>query len=104
AVRRAHPDLVISVDTWRAAVAKVCLDEGADVINDAWGGVDAEIFAAVAGADAALVCTHAGGVTPRTRPHRIGYDDVVADVLARTVSLAERAVAAGVDRESVLID
>jgi dihydropteroate synthase len=54
--------------------------------------------------DAAIVCTHAGGVEPRTRPHRIEYDDVVADVLTRTVALAERAVSLGVSPSSVLID
>jgi dihydropteroate synthase len=43
-------------------------------------------------------------VTPRTRPHRIGYDDVVTDVVAYVLRLAEKAVAAGVPRESVLID
>jgi dihydropteroate synthase len=53
---------------------------------------------------AALVCTHAGGVEPRTRPHRVCYEDIVADVLARTVVEAERAVALGVDPDSVLID
>jgi dihydropteroate synthase len=104
AVRDRHPEIVISVDTWRADVARVCLDEGADVVNDAWGGVDDAIFAATAAADAAIVCTHAGHVSPRTRPHRIGYDDVVADVLTTVVGLAERAVSAGVSRESVLID
>ena len=77
AVRRRHPDIVISVDTWRAEVARVCLDEGADVVNDAWGGVDERIFEAAAAADAAIVCTHAGHVEPRTRPHRIWYDDGV---------------------------
>jgi dihydropteroate synthase len=104
AVRATHPDVVISVDTWRAGVAKACLAEGADVINDAWGGPDPGIFEVTAAADAAIVCTHAGGVTPRTRPHRIAYDDVVADVITTVVGLAERAVAAGVARESVLID
>jgi len=104
AVRAKHPDVVISVDTWRAGVAKACLAEGADVVNDAWGGVDPDIFAVTASADAAIVCTHAGAVTPRTRPHRIAYDDVVADVIATVVGLAERAVDAGVSRESVLID
>ena len=104
AVRSRHPGLVISVDTWRADVAAACLAEGADVINDAWGGVDEGIAAATAAGDGALVCTHAGHVEPRTRPHRIGYDDVVRDVLDTTVGLAERAVAAGVARESVLID
>src|SRR4051794_22194833 len=104
AVRERHPDLVISVDTWRADVARVCLEEGADIVNDGWGGVDEQIFDVAAAADAAVVCTHAGHVAPRTRPHRIGYDDVVADVVTTVVGLAERAVAAGVRRESVLID
>jgi dihydropteroate synthase len=104
AVRAEHPDAVISVDTWRADVARACLAEGADVVNDAWGGVDPAIFDAAAESDAAIVCTHAGGVTPRTRPHRIAYDDVVADVRDYLVGLAERAVGAGVARESVLID
>src|SRR5438045_3158471 len=40
AVRAAHSELVISVDTWRADVARATLAEGADVVNDAWGGVD----------------------------------------------------------------
>ena len=36
-----------------------------------------------------IVCTHAGGLPPRTRPHRVGYDDVVADIVARTTALAD---------------
>jgi dihydropteroate synthase len=104
AVRERHPSLVISVDTWRAAVADACLTAGADVVNDAWGGADPELAAVTAAHDAAIVCTHAGGATPRSRPHRIGYDDVVADVIATTTSLAERAVSLGVDRHAVLID
>ena len=39
-VRAAHPGLVISVDTWRAEVAAAVCAEGADVLNDAWGGAD----------------------------------------------------------------
>jgi dihydropteroate synthase len=104
AVRSAHPGLVISVDTWRAEVARAALAAGADVVNDAWGGVDDAIFAAAASYDAAIVCTHAGRVAPRTRPHRIGYADVMTDVVELTTSLAAKAVSAGVARESVLID
>ena len=103
-VRERHPDLVISVDTWRAGVADACLRAGADVVNDAWGGVDPDV-AVVAGAHgAAIVCTHAGGQQPRTRPHRVGYPDVMADVIATTKALADRAVAAGVPRAAVLVD
>ena len=104
AVRQRHPDLVISVDTWRAEVADAALKAGADVINDAWQGADPDVAAVAAAHDAALVCTHVGGAQPRTRPHRVAYDDVMADVIATTLQLAEKAVAAGVRPESVLLD
>ncbi|WP_299444315.1 dihydropteroate synthase [uncultured Phycicoccus sp.] len=103
-VRDAYPDLVISVDTWRSEVARAVCEVGADVINDAWGGVDAGLPDVAAEFGAALVCTHTGGVTPRTRPHRIEYDDVVADARDSLVRQAERAVGAGVERERVVID
>ena len=104
AIRGAHPHLPISIDTWRAEVAREALAAGADVVNDAWGGVDPDLPAVAAAADAGIVCTHAGGLPPRTRPHRVAYDDVVADIITRTTALAEAAVAAGVDPERVLVD
>ena len=103
-VRARYPDLVVSVDTWRHEVARAVCAEGADLVNDAWGGVDPALVGVAAEHDAGYVCTHAGGHTPRTRPHRVEYDDVVADVLRVCVGLADRAVAAGVRRDAVLID
>ncbi|GGD06905.1 dihydropteroate synthase [Nocardioides daphniae] len=103
-VRETHPGLVISVDTWRAEVADAVCAAGADVINDAWGGADPELVDVAAAHDAAIICTHTGGVQVRTRPHRIEYDDVVAAAVADTTAYAERALAAGVARESIVID
>ncbi|MFD5571532.1 dihydropteroate synthase [Streptomyces cadmiisoli] len=103
-VRRRFPDVVISVDTWRHEVGEAVCEVGADLLNDAWGGVDPKLAEVAARHGAGLVCTHAGGAQPRTRPHRVTYDDVVADILRVTVGLAERAVSLGVPRESVLID
>jgi dihydropteroate synthase len=103
-VRAAYPSLVISVDTWRASVGAAVCEAGADLLNDAWGGADPELVDVAAAHGAAIVCTHTGGVTPRTRPYRIEYDDVVAAAIADTVAYAERAVAAGVPRSSVVID
>ena len=103
-VRQEFPDLIISVDTWRSEVARAACEAGADIINDAWGGYDPRLPEVAAEFGAALVCTHTGGVTPRTRPHRVEYDDVVADVLASVVGQAEQAVSMGVDRERILID
>ncbi|BFO15056.1 hypothetical protein SHKM778_14440 [Streptomyces sp. KM77-8] len=103
-VRRRFPDVVISVDTWRHDVGEAVCEAGADVLNDAWGGVDPRLAEVAARYGAGLVCTHAGGARPRTRPHRVSYDDVMADILRVTVGLAERAVSLGVPRESVMID
>ncbi|MBA8946858.1 dihydropteroate synthase [Streptomyces calvus] len=103
-VRRRFPDVVISVDTWRHEVGEAVCEAGADLLNDAWGGVDPRLAEVAARYGAGLVCTHAGGAEPRTRPHRVTYDDVMADILDVTVGLAERAVELGVPRESVLID
>lgn len=103
-VRRRHPDVVISVDTWRHEVAEAACAAGADLLNDAWGGVDPQLPEVAARHGAGLVCTHAGGVQPRTRPHRIAYEDVMADILRVTLGLAERAVELGVRRDGILID
>jgi dihydropteroate synthase len=103
-VRTRHPDVVVSVDTYRADVGELVCQAGADLLNDAWGGWEPELAEVAARHDVGLVCTHAGGLPPRTRPHRVAYDDVVADVVARTTALAEAAVAAGVDRDRVLVD
>jgi dihydropteroate synthase len=103
-VRSSFPSLVISVDTWRASVGDAACAAGADLLNDAWGGADPELVDVAAHRGAAIVCTHTGGVTPRTRPYRIEYDDVVRAAIDDTVAYAERALAAGVGRESIVID
>ncbi len=104
AVRAEHPDLIISVDTWRAVVADAACAAGADVVNDAWAGHDPEVLAAAAAHGAGYVCAHTGGHPPRTDPHRVRYDDVLADVRERTTALAQAAVDAGVPEHGVLID
>jgi dihydropteroate synthase len=104
AVRGRHPSVVISVDTWRAGVARAAIDAGADLVNDAWGGVDPDLAAVAAETGAGLVCTHAGGLLPRTRPHRIGYPDVMVDVCRTTTRLAQDAVRRGVRPDGVLVD
>lgn len=103
-VREAFPGLVISVDTWRAEVGSAVCEAGADVLNDAWGGADPELVDVAAQHGAAIICTHTGGATPRTRPYRVEYDDVVRSAIDDTVAYAERALTAGVAKESIVID
>ncbi|MCG7582148.1 dihydropteroate synthase [Mycolicibacterium sp. OfavD-34-C] len=107
-LRSTFPEQLISVDTWRAEVAKQACAAGADLINDTWGGVDAELAGVAAEFGAGLVCSHTGGAVPRTRPFRVNYGiserGVVDDVIAEVTAAAERAAALGVRRDGILID
>ncbi|MEU4741320.1 dihydropteroate synthase [Actinosynnema sp. NPDC023658] len=104
AVRERHPDLVISVDTWRHEVGRAVCEVGADLINDTWAGADPVLAEVAAEFGVGIVCSHTGGLGPRTDPHRVRYADVVASVVAELVERAERVVALGVPAAGVLID
>ncbi len=103
-VRARHSELVLSVDTWRSPVAVEACRAGADLLNDTWAGADPGLADVAAEYGTGIVCSHTGGAVPRTNPHRVGYADVVADVVAETTSAAEKMVAAGVPRAGILID
>ncbi|SDS21989.1 dihydropteroate synthase [Corynebacterium timonense] len=104
AVRERHPEVSISVDTWRSEVAQRAIDAGADLINDTWAGYDPELVEVAGHNQVGYVCSHTGGATPRTRPYRVHYDDVVGDVIRETTRLAQRALDCGVPEGRVYID
>ncbi len=94
--REEWSDAVISVDTFRADVARDCVEASADIINDISGGLlDEEMFDTVARLKVPYVLTHTRG-TPATMQTLTDYDDVVADVITelafRVRSLRERGV------------
>jgi dihydropteroate synthase len=133
-VRSRHPDLLVSVDTWRAQVARVAADEGVDLVNDTWAGHDPALVEVAAERGLGVVCSHTGGARPRTDPFRVAYgvgdepvgddrasrserdadpalaptddplDAVLRDVVATVQAAARRAVDLGVDPASVLVD
>ncbi|GII99638.1 dihydropteroate synthase [Sediminihabitans luteus] len=116
-VREEFPDLLVSVDTWRADVAHEAALAGADLVNDTWAGHDPRLVEVAGQHGVGVVCSHTGGMRPRTDPHRVAYplpddappgsdprDGVVLDVLATLRAAAARAVACGVPPASVLVD
>lgn len=105
-VRSRFSEIVISTDTWRAEVGRAAAKAGADLINDTWAGADPELAHVAAEFGCGYVCSHTGGVVPRTdpTPEGVKYGDVVADVIETTTSKAESLVALGVPREGILID
>ena len=104
ALRARYPAAVISVDTWRAAVGEAVAEVGADLLNDAWGGAEPELAHVAAAHDLGLVCSHASGLTPRTRPHRPALTDSLGEVRGYVTAEAARAVAAGVRPDRIVID
>jgi dihydropteroate synthase len=104
AIRDRFPDLVVSVDTWRHRVAERVIAEGADLINDTWAGADPDLVRLAAATGAGLVCSHTGGLGPRTDPHRVAYADVVAEVIAAVTAAATAAAEQGVRRDGILVD
>lgn len=106
--RAAYPDLILSLDTWRAEVAGAAAPVGIDLLNDAWAGYDPELVGTAAELGAGVVVSHTGGLPPRTDPVDVSYGsdplDVVRDVLATLRRGAETASAAGIPRERILVD
>ncbi len=99
----AASDVVVSVDTNSAAVARRAIAAGASVINDTSGLWDGEMAGLIAESDATLVLTHSID-PPRAEKPAARYDDVVADVLAFLRERIERAEAAGIPRHRLIVD
>lgn len=100
---RAGSDVVISVDTFHAAVARDAIAAGATVINDTTGLSDPELARVVADSEATLVLTHSLAA-PRTFYPRPTYDDVAGEIAAFLLERVERANAAGVPEERIIVD
>ena len=94
--------IVVSVDTWKPAVARAVLDAGAHIINDVSGLRDPALADACADAGAALVLMHTRAEPKKKEfPH---YDDVVADVVAFLRDRMADAVARGVPQDAIVLD
>ena len=79
-VRKNFPDTIISVDTFRAKVAKECALRGVDIINDIGGGsLDATMFDTIALLNLPYILMHLDG-TPQTMQHQAEYEHVVTQV------------------------
>lgn len=102
-VRDRHPELLISVTTCRHEVARLALDAGADIVNDAGAVADPRLAEVAADYGCGVVCSHTGGAAPRTRSH-CGHCAAGCDVADVLVARAETLVTLGIPREGILID
>ena len=101
---RQHSDVPISVDTSKASVARVALDEGADIVNDvtALEG-DSDMVALLRDRPVPVVLMHMRG-TPRTMQDAPHYDDATAEILAYLDLRLRQLEAQGISRERLVVD
>lgn len=101
---RARFDLPLSVDTWRASVLRESLAAGAVVGNDISGFADPDYLPIAVAAGASVVATHIR-LGPRIPDPKPFYEEPVTDAVCQFLSdRAERAEAAGIPRERVMVD
>jgi dihydropteroate synthase len=100
---RSRFDLPLSVDTWRASVARACFEAGAVVGNDISGFADSDYLSTCAEFGASVVATHIR-LAPRVPDPDPVYDDVVVDVCAYLADRAARAESAGIPAERIMVD
>lgn len=94
----------ISIDTWKAPVAAAALQAGAEIVNDISAMTfDPGMVAVVAGSDAGVVLMHTRG-TPTTMQKNTAYADLMAEVTAFLGRALDKAVAAGISAERIVVD
>lgn len=95
-IRSTYPEIVISVDTFRAAVAQVAVENGAHVINDVSGGtLDEAMFKTVGKLGCPYILMHSKG-TPQTMQQLTDYDNLFKDICHFFSEQIARARAVGI--------
>ncbi len=96
-------EVPVSVDTWRASVARAAYGAGAIVGNDISGFADPAYLATAVEAGASVVATHIR-LAPRVPDPEPEYHDLVGEVLAFLAGIARRALEAGMTPDQVVLD
>lgn len=94
---------LLSVNTWRPAVAGALLAEGGDILNDMSGLPEPDNARICANAGAALVIMHTAG-DPKVPHNHLQYRDVMADIDTFFTNRIQSAIHAGLPRESIILD
>ncbi len=101
---RAAVTIPISIDTTKAEVARVCLEHGADIVNDISGmRRDAGMADVIAASDAGGIAMHMRG-TPQTMQNLTGYDDLIGEIHAWFCDTLAMLEGAGIAPERICLD
>jgi dihydropteroate synthase len=101
-IARLAPETLVSVDTYKSAVALAAIEAGASIVNDPSGLIDPGIAEICAETGAALVITHTRA-RPKEKLHRPRYDDVVDDVKRLFAEKLDEVRNLGVQDEQIVL-
>lgn len=102
-LKRAFPETLLSVDTYHSATIEAALTSGADIANDITALADPTYAKIISEAGAPIILMHMQG-EPKTMQENPHYDDVVEDVLDFLKERTDRALAAGIAKDRIMID
>jgi dihydropteroate synthase len=101
-LNKRFPGIIISIDTYYAAVAAAAVDAGARIVNDiSAGNMDQNMIETVAGLKVPYICMHMKG-TPETMQQEAVYEDILREVLDFFIAKTEECRAAGI--QDVIVD
>jgi len=104
AIRENYPDIMISVDTYRANVAQKALDAGADIVNDISGfAFDSDLIEVIAQNRVPYILMHIKG-TPKDMQKNPGYTDLMAEMMEYFAEKIDFLTTRHVDEDQILID
>ncbi len=105
-IRKRFPDIWISVDTYKSEVARISLEEGADIINDISGGTfDKNMYNVIAKYRCPYIVNHIKGKPETWRKEIIIYDDVIKEIKEWFVERMEKLREAGLrDTDGIILD
>lgn len=104
ALRKAYPDAVLSIDTYRASTARLAIEAGADIINDISAmEADAEMIDVVCETKAPIILMHMRG-TPKDMQTQCEYKNVVEEVAVYLAERAELLRERGVGVDKIILD
>ena len=103
-IRSNNPDILISIDTTKAIVAKEAVEVGANIINDVSGlSFDSQMPKTVASLNAPIIIMHMKG-NPRNMQKNPEYKDLIDEILDYFKERIKIATKAGIDREMIILD
>ena len=103
-IRSNNPDILISIDTTKAIVAKEAVEVGANIINDVSGlSFDSQMPMTVASLNVPIIIMHMKG-NPRNMQKNPEYKDLIDEILNYFKERIKIATKAGIDREMIILD